>query len=402
MILADKFRQLLRKGELAYRTKGPSRPAEKKFRRSKLANLNRSHRMVLDDEFATLAHRFAMLDPASLLGSLNYARPPFDHLWVEYNRVARIREETTVRRSAMFIEPDTMYGGQWRLSVVVEAEDNSGRIMLMPMGFVVDFSNADFIDGSTFEKLSYDHLSGNFMRSDMDDPENFMKLTGTVAGISKGYIQHWGKQEGKIGRNRAQLLARYTAPIIADETLIAMMAENPQKAERLMAVGLDEVAGEVRFMIGVLALLNVRPEKNLRIQRSGPQQRFYMKGGGVPAYEFREVTLQRPSTKVMQSVVRLGPVTVANKRWHTVMGHRAHNRKTDPNCLHVWIRLGIGSDQQLCARCKGKSWWKNAHARGDETLGVIDKDYVIVKSTPGKRSTRTHKVVKTVETYKED
>src|ERR1700747_1612136 len=47
-----------------------------------LKNLNKSHKFVLQDDFALLIHRIASQKPSLLLDLMATARPPFDVTWI--------------------------------------------------------------------------------------------------------------------------------------------------------------------------------------------------------------------------------------------------------------------------------------------------------------------------------
>jgi hypothetical protein len=69
--------------------------------------------------------------------------------------------------------------------------------------------------------------------------------------------------------------------------------------------------------------------------------------------------------------------TGAHRREHDVRGHWAQNRRSGSNCDHLWVEND--EDHFHCGMCSVKRWWRHAHKRGDASIGTVVKTYEVTR-----------------------
>lgn len=137
---------------------------------------------------------------------------------------------------------------------------------------------------------------------------------------------------------------------------------------------IHEFIGNFRYLMSALALIELRGASEI-IQVPAARRRIGNRWTGVPAH--RRVTINAGALQERLEVIGGDRRGGWKLREHAVRGHWMY-LGADENCLHDWRPLLAGSRlRECCAQCGGRRTFRQAHKRGDSTLGQITKTYEV-------------------------
>jgi hypothetical protein len=146
----------------------------------------------------------------------------------------------------------------------------------------------------------------------------------------------------------------------------------------------DELAGQFRWILTLLAAINGLP-KNVKPVHSAGRQTVGMRV--LPYLQHSTITINLPREDRIRRARVLLDRTGRNARrpWHQVIGHWRVIERGKPLpgyfCRHVpaMVEHGLG----MCEKCEMLVRWIPAHSRGDPNIGMVDHTY----NVHGKRRT---------------
>lgn len=293
--------------------------------------------------------------PELLVEQIQFARPPFDLCWIEYDSDAIYRvlnphaplsdDETRDRRVGILID-------HHRITVV--SESFNGRFGVMPCAYHLN-TEWPFAEQTQFsEQLRVSRRGIDYW------------LWGSVAP----YLVKTGKQDylrALRDTNKAELLFNVTPTDAA--------------ATRLY----NSTIGDFKNHVAVLLLLN-QPSVTQYIRV--PQMRGLIGRRPRPYMAYNTV---RVALDPVPQIRRLGEGggTGDLRRRHRVRGHYCHNDKARRGgCIHDWhaadaawtpvtVRIGDDPEHWVCPICGGHRWWRAQHERGDASKGYVDHEYTV-------------------------
>lgn len=355
---------------LADQAQNPS--AWTKFHGKKLVSpiattVRQMERVVLDDEATKLVTRTAHTDPKQIARMCELAVSPYDKLWVEMSYAAmeeEIKEHTPMGRR--YTHPDERIAFLYEnredavLVRIVQHEDgNPKSLHEWPVAFII--SNT----GEPLETKGY-----GVAYTDAGNVE--VRVQGKVDALRQTAVI-WGYTLDRPGLKKLRRLAEVTALDHHAKPLMDLGIDPVRTAQRCVA----ELAGIPRRAVALLALMNTTIVQ--MGERSRPPGRFLGRGGVSKPYLERTTTVLNIPHRVrmidqyVEKEIR-DEVSRIRKRRHHVKGHFRHLSYEPVN--------GDGWVPCFCpGREPGRYWHRyiHEHDRGDESLGIVEHDYVIVR-----------------------
>jgi hypothetical protein len=359
------------------------------------ADMRKTHRFVLDNDFTRLATEISStLPPQKLLARLQYASLPYENTWIEFDLPTKVHTMRRIHNLPPFIEGvgrkmgvllQRLSDTECVMSMVVEAH---GMSILVPtiVCYYLSLREMKF-DGAAGHSVGcrpFHHVAREAL--DHKAAEAFMAMgrasiwgyaeTGvsTVlerpSDLTKLRLPSYLLRHGDIGLSREWFA-------VTNALYKKSYPASPVLAE-LMNSELGEFAGMGRWMVTVLAMLNEVP---VYTDYQHPQGRIRIGLTAKRKYmDYHKVTLRLPKTEPIKWVEK----HLRNSRWrnkkHPV---RAHWRTylEEPHCTsddHEWV-YDHEEGYRLCGKCMGFGRFIHEHTRGDESLGWVRSDYVIKK-----------------------
>jgi len=312
-----------------------------------------AEKFVFDKEASARVATVLRDVPELLVEQIQFARPPFDLCWIEYDTNAifdilnpdypGVLDPTRDAHLGLLIEHHR---------IIVVCEDMHGRFGFMPIVY---------------------HLNTRWKL------EEQLAFAGQL-GTSRLGIDYWlwGAAAPKLLANGKQ------------EYLQALRATN--RAEMLLPVPPDKAAavyggtiGDFKNHIAILLMLN-QPALTKYVEV--PRGRGWISHRPKPYMTHRTVHVALdPVPLVRQFSHGVGEGGV--RRRHPVRGHYCTNlRARSGGCIHQWqaageewtpVAVAVGDDPQrwVCSVCQGRRWWRADHARGDAGIGWVNHTYKV-------------------------
>ena len=310
-----------------------------------------AEKFVFDKEASARVATVLRDVPELLVEQIQFARPPFDLCWIEYNvgvifnmlnpDRAVIPGQTRDMNLGLLIEHHRM---------VVVAEDVRGRFGFMPVVY---------------------HLNTEW------PPEEQLSFASQLT-ISRMGIDYWlwGSAAPKLIRDGKQDYLRVLRDTNRVELLLPI---SPDKSASVY----NGTIGDFKNHIGILLMLN---QPSLTKYVEVPRTRGWIGHKPKPYMAHRTVHVALDPVPLVRCLSH-GEGTGSVRRRHRVRGHYCTNAQArQGGCDHQWqaadggwkpVAVAVGDDPErwVCAACAGRRWWRADHARGDAGLGWVDHTY---------------------------
>jgi hypothetical protein len=174
----------------------------------------------------------------------------------------------------------------------------------------------------------------------------------------------------KPGGAADSILATGIAPYISSGVTIAQSPLLASfKNNELVSELVQEWAGVMRRTWALLSTINDIPILATDVRQS---KGFFAKGQIRKFLSYQTLTLNVPVKKDTRVLARQ-LIALARKRAHQVRAHWRHDWRNPGNqsCKHEW------DIEQRCRLCRAHRIWVHEHQRGDPSLGIIFKDYIV-------------------------
>jgi len=279
-----------------------------------------------------------------------FARPPYEHTWVEFDMDAFAEEAPTT----MMHDPDArdvkvgfLFAGDivWVFSATAE-----GQSACLP--YRVEMHRP----------VSADEERDMARRLGMLTPTYRMML---LASTGHRMDDPWwlGPEADHLCRSHRLVFHETFEPHLA----------RMSKEEKFAFMALS--AGTVRQVL-TLALLLSRQSHRYWTITGEPHRHAIVSGRNRVLVAHNRVTMHLEQPVAQQRFIS-DIHTGAHRREHDVRGHWAQNRRLGHNCDHLWAEDDI--DHFHCTMCSVKRWWRHAHRRGDLHSGVVVKTYEVTQ-----------------------
>ena len=377
-----------------------------------------AQRFILDDEVTSMAASIGALldpldegktrdgldwdDPAMLLAAMPRCRAPFDTTWFEWPQRVRVRAaggpvfQDCADRCGFLVERLPEHDARYRMTTVTIP----GSGGLPKSTYIAPYS------------IVFD-LTQEIHASEENDTilDAVRKVNGAdipIASLLTGSAMYHAVRAGDDDAERACLAisrratltwSPWTGPRIREALTGTLGSVNIPGGRRtdwrevaLSAVANDvmETAGDLRFMLGILALLNSRGETVVRWSQGSGSSAGPMPRTGRRYLDHRLVTLVVPRERAVEALSRSFGYEPGRRRRHPVRGTwcygRTGERAGNPSCAHEYDT----SDplRQACVKCAALRWWRPEHERGDASIGYVTHDYAVraggAKNVPGR------------------
>jgi hypothetical protein len=333
----------------------------------------------LSDDFTELAAKASLNDPGVLLNAISCARLPYDTLWLEWD------EETRLNVLAGYAGPDSAMrigllakrapGTDDRFSAQVfwlHRREHPYVVEKMPP----DGERRVFVSMLTLQWST----QGEIALLDVD--RNVLhKAPGDVVTKAENYIigRHYCEQWKGHEHLRA-CIDRMSAFVgvgtewnIGKENMVNLLRNENSRAVKLAQGAILGIEGDVRFLVTVLALLQTKwVDKTISRPSAGVRQ---MRGVRSKWMDIHTCVITAPKERILAGYKRMVGIGAMRRR-HDVMGHFCERHGTGiMGCVHEYVENGAG--QEVCKLCAHTRWWRKAHHRGSEKVGVVQKDYEV-------------------------
>jgi hypothetical protein len=338
--------------------------------------LAQARKFVFAEDFSQLVRDTAAQDPATIERIFATARAPYATCWIEWDRSPPEGVPgDQLRRWGVLVLPSTVGDEPDVLWLLVVRSEPSGRPMILPAGVRLSFDRPvierrDEIETDVWLAFGHDYFE-RWARRQFEPMSRVAEHIGCVVGLPpfSGLVDMYGGEEG---------------------------LEREKAASEILQITGVLAAGAVREIICSFALIATHIGGSpLADQVTATAPRHYYGGRFHPSYEYRILRLVRPMTapRLVRRVFPKAPPQPT--RWHEVIGAWHHRRAPTPLCgVHPracaraqWQKIfdqdgePVGSDLQACSICSRHRWFIADHARGDPSLGTVEKDYEVTASS---------------------
>jgi len=310
------------------------------------AAFNKARRFSITDR-ASERIREAMASAPELIGeNSEFAIPPFDPMWIEFNSRILLRHEK-LSGNAMEYDPTAdvnvgyLFHGK-EVTVYCEGEN------LEPIPLPIKYRLNTFMSMEEQQKIA----------------EWF--------GVSRIGIDPflWGHEMTKSldDMHRPMLRRQHSMEIGA---ALLDMDENERQDVYLGS------AGDLRNIIAILLMIN-QPAKIIQT-REVPRQRGLVKGKSVAYYGHSEIDIDLDRRKRV-SILTKPKRGQANwqLRWHEVRGHFVHNHTNGTDHAHEWEEIAPRKWKCQVEGCKAtRTWREYPEGKGTAEKGFIKQRRVI-------------------------
>jgi hypothetical protein len=305
--------------------------------------------------------------PELLVEQIQFARPPFDLCWIEYDADIileilnpgrnDIYDKTRDKRVGILIEHNR---------IVVLAESWRGTLSFIPFVYYLNTEwllrdQLDFCDVLKISRLGID-----------------MWLWGSAANKFM--------KEGKTDYLR----------VLRDSNMVQLLRREKYTKELSFETAnkvMSATTGDFKNHVAMLLMLN-RPALTQYIRI--PQTRGWIGSKPRPFMSHNTIRMALDPVPKIRMMSEGGEGSGSLRRRHRVRGHYCHNEAARKaiihhTCIHDWqpadnqwkpIKAEIGDDIErwVCASgCKGKRWWREEHRRGHYSEGEIEHTYEVTR-----------------------
>lgn len=377
--------------------------------------INEATRFEMDDDFTTAAEKASLLDVRKLATLFTRARPPYDLMWIEWNRKPRSAyHKIWAKEQSVFVAPEdegkaddrqgylieriTDVPGRDSLYRISEFSYKSGEegLGMWPMGLIIDLDEV-IIDRNLITKEDVMAMVTSPDKTPFLTDRDVIMMTGSLLvepflgfySLGPAWVNAqdvfvgWDKQNYALKpgpkSEALQFITKHAVGYLAGAAgqwlwnkigrgLVTQ--ENMKTVAETMSMILVNGAGDLRFVSALLGLMNtfkiVATEPKLPEESRGYQHRM-VGNKKVDYLIFKKLTIKLPENKPLESRIRNISAAIIHKRAHQVRGH------------YRTLHKGTGTQRDV---------WIKQHQRGDAALGYIEKEYEIdagVSTTGGDR-----------------
>ena len=307
--------------------------------------IKKSHRFIIDDDL--LRHVMQVcetIEPPQLLPLIKTMRLPFSRVWIEWDE--HLKTQLEIQHNGSDEINDNEEGARQGIALSDHTEEfdtgikqinymnvrrEKGTVFAAPVSFgiwpelwpEIDTSTDDDTAIVLSEKLLNAALGANFMRQHKEKLAADIHKIGccltVCTTLSCNWV--WGRDD---------------------------FFENPNDREKKLAsASLNIGMGSVKFLAVLFAMINQQRTITRQSNATG-KKRYIIQGKSRAAMEYKTLTIDvtKGTTGLLDQTGGEGP----SKRLHDVRGHWRTYRS-------------------------GKRVWIRAHLRGDESLGIVQKEY---------------------------
>jgi hypothetical protein len=305
--------------------------------------IKKSHRFIIDDDL--LRHVMQVcetIEPAQLLPLIKTMRLPFPNVWIEWDE--HLKTQLEIEHYGSFQANDNEEGTRQGIALSEFSDHNSewngpihfmnirkhetGKIFATPISFEI-MTEAIFVENLEEERLAVSEhllpaaLGENFINQYKEKyPSEIQQIRERLTIVSTP-ASSWCFKGESIHENEGEL------------------------GSKLGAAALQIGMGSVKFLAVLFAMINQQRTITRQSNASG-KKRYIIQGKSRAAMEYKTLTIDvnKGTTGLLDRTGGEGP----SKRLHDVRGHW----RTYRSGTRVWIR---------------------SHQRGDESLGIVQKEY---------------------------
>ena len=348
---------------------------------------------MLDDDATRYAGELVRQAPRVIADAQDFAIPPFERTYIEFNfrtwfraitgrdpdadgddRVAYLIVKNRIRmlsyRKGMPIGIYPMEYELWNPFTLAEELALAQKLQTSRMAFDVFFwgeSALQFMSGK-WDQVHNHHF-------DVDGVEPFVPEIRDISGGTQGIPIPGAEKIHSVSADAETAAAK----VWDREGLRAIRANHrftfydPRMATpQMWRVLVGGACGELRNVIAMLLFLN--RTKKLHYEREEPTVTRMWKTRPIPLLKHRTITLH---VNPVPRLVKLAAGEGIRRRLHDVRGHFCHNEVARSNaCEHVWAESREDHLQWRC-ECGGLRWWKREHQRGHADKGIVTADYKV-------------------------
>jgi hypothetical protein len=323
-----------------------------------LGVLHQAKKFIFDASASEYIGSLLMKAQAEVLSQHDWARPPFETTWIEFDHAVYWERGLGMANDYMKGTPDNLFG------------------MLIHHGTVWLFSYApshshdhrgETLGCGPFQyqlhvPISFEEELAMARRFDMGLNTYRQALLGGMINPETGKptlsVDWWNAMAGEIVRSHKMFIN----PTIKG----GMDKVRPEQRASILASG----AGDLKLILTLL-LMVTRPRKMFNVTETGPKRMLY-KGHNLVRRAHSVVTMQLAKEAALHHAVH-HEFTSQHRQMHDVRGHWAETRHNAICQEHSWEPLD--KDHFYCLNCPAKRWWRKAHTRGELRLGDKTTDY---------------------------
>lgn len=312
-----------------------------------------AHRFIIDDDL--LRHVMQVsetIEPPQLLTLIRTMRLPFPCVWIEWDE--HLKTELEIQHNGNLEKNDNKEGA--RQGMVIS--DSMGVYDGESLNYSIKYMNVRRETATVFAApISFQMWPNSDSHNyDIHQPIKFYE-NQLMAALGANFIR---KYKNKFTADITEInssLAVYLTPAsdwVWKFSVEIDAADASDYEKKLAHAALDVGMGSVKFLAVLFAMINQQRTVTRQSNASG-KKRYIIQGKSRAAMEYKTLTIDvtKGTAGLLDQTGGEGP----SKRLHDVRGHwrtyRSGNR--------VWIR---------------------SHQRGDESLGIVQKEYSLTSSKP--------------------
>jgi hypothetical protein len=321
-----------------------------------------SKRFVLDHEAVLKVGKTIREVPDLLAKHQQFARAPFDTIWIEWNFRTLFEQINSVRADEL-APPLT--------------------------GILIDHNSVfSIIGGAPLKGCDFPILSP--FRLDLHTP---WKLSDEIKFCEKCHISRSSLDRYFWGTALQFLKEEESIKALRGQHSCQILPMLDSKFQKHITNLLAEVTGTLCNIIAILLLMN-RPGITHYV-RDVPRQQSFYKGKYRQYLSHTIVSIPVDPQPILQLIGTQEGEAIPRRR-HEVRGTYCHDETARDymriaGCVHDWQVDPHPSDHERpnhwkCINCGGKRWWREKHERGDATLGyVLHESYKLEGHTRNRR-----------------
>lgn len=329
---------------------------EKGFAESTRTQLLQAKKFVLTDEAVKYLAKVCRDNPRIIADAYDYAIPPFETMWVEFDNLVLWRE--------MHPEHDYLHVSDTKI------------------GFLYSGNTIRSIIGSDTKEPMLSFIE--YKRNTNWDMKDELEFAETVSTSRLGLDQFfWGSAYGNLKGDSESLRV-----LRANNTArFAVVPEVIKEKREAISRFSWEFAGDLRNMIAMLIFLN----RTVGIQEvvEYPHKQAMIKNKVSVLQKHSVINININPDKLIKKICA-GVGHSVWKRLHDVRGHFCHDKTARESACntvtrdnleadHDWSEVPTKGDtlQWECKVCGGLRWWRKEHKRGFEEKGTVTSEYKV-------------------------
>lgn len=300
--------------------------------------------------------------PELIAENIQFARPPFDLCWIEYDSDVIFRMLNPDHYNPQDGTRDVKVGiliDHNRINVCSQTEE--GALVIMPFAYHLNTEwpleeQLQFCDQFKISRLGID-------------------------------IWLWGSAGSKfLNEGNTQYLRT-----LRDTNMVECMFKNEELSYKHAATIIGSTTGDFKNHVAMLLMLN-QPSVTQYIRV--PSTRGWIRHKPRPFMKHTTIRMALDPVPKIRAL-STNPGSGGLRRRHRVRGHYCHNKAARQaiwhhTCEHQWqptnkrwelINVEVGDDVEnwKCGKCEGKRWWKEEHRRGHYSEGEVEHTYEVTR-----------------------